>query len=382
MKNYLLQNYLPQIHLPALTPALLLGLGLNLALTAPADAALLVGNTRGNNVVLFGDDGSFQGNFIAPGSGGLLDPDDLTFGPDGNLYISSGNNSSGKILRYSGSTGAFIDEFAVGGMIRPYGNAFGPDGNLYVSSFLTDEILRFDGKTGAFIDVFASAPKTDRQSGQLNGPNDLLFTPDGKLLVTTQGSVAVADPNNPGSFRGSFADGFKSQVLSYDIKTGIGSVFIDQPDPSPNSFGFVSFLGLQFGPQGDLFVSDFANDIRQYDASTGALKQTISTNYTGVVPSSSFIGNLTFDPEGNLYTVGFDIASNNGAILRYDGLTGAPLPASGNTSSIYVNTTSDLKRPIGITYARVPEPAQVLGLLAVAGLTAGGLKRRDRSTAK
>jgi hypothetical protein len=86
------------------------------------------------------------------------------------------------------------------------------------------------------------------------------------------------------------------------------------------------------------------------------------------------------DPSGQLYTVGFDTgAPNFGAILRYDGLTGADLPSSGNSGPIFVSTTSDLKRPIGIAYATVPEPVQVLGLLAVVGLGAVGLKRRDRS---
>ncbi len=368
MKNYL----------SILTPTLVLALGINLGLTAtPAHAALLVGNTRGNNVVLYGDDGTFQGDFVAPGAGGLVDPDTLTIGPDGNLYVSSGSNNSGKILRYSGATGAFIDEFATSGLVRPYGTAFGPDGNLYVSSFLTDQILRFDGKTGAFVDVFAAAPRIDRKSGQLNGPNGLLFTPDGKLLVTTEGSVAVADPTKPGSFKASFSGGFASQVLSYDIKTGVGSVFIDQPTPSSN--GFISLLGLQIGPQGDLFVSDFANDIRQYDLATGNLKQTIATSYTGS-KSTNFTGSLAFDPEGKLYTVGFDKAApNNGVILRYDGLTGAALSSSGNSGAIFVSTTSDLKRPIGITHAAVPEPEQVLGLLAVVALGAMGLKRRVRS---
>ncbi|KAM3109181.1 Vgb family protein [Phormidesmis sp. 146-33] len=340
-------------------------------LAARADAALLIGNTRGNNVVIYGDAGNFGGDFIALGSGGLLDPDDLTFGPDGNLYVSSGSGSTGKILRYNGKTGDFIDEFATTGLIRPYGNAFGPDGNLYVSSFLTDQILRFDGKTGAFIDVFAAATGT-RESGKLNGPNDLLFTADGRLLVTTQGSVAIPDPDKPGSFKASFP-GFESQVLSYDIKTGESKVFISQPTPSPD-VGFVSFLGLAIGPQGDLFVSDFASDIRRYDLQTGTFKEMISTKYQ--TASSSF-GNLTFDPSGNLYTVGFDNKTNNGAILRYDS-NGKPFPSAGNSSAVFVATNGDLKRPIGITYAdiKVPEPGAIVGLAAVSLLGLSALKRR------
>jgi len=41
---------------------------------------------------------------------------------------------------------------------------------LYVSSGDTDEVLRYNGTTGAFIDVFVSA-----MSGGLNGPNFLVF---------------------------------------------------------------------------------------------------------------------------------------------------------------------------------------------------------------
>ena len=367
------------------TIALSVSVGSIVSFSIPkADAALLVGNTTGNNVVIYDDAGNFRGDFIAPGVGGLLEPDDLTFGPDGNLYVSSGSGSSGEILRYNGKTGAFIDTFATGGLIRPYGSAFGPDGKLYVSSFLTDQILRFDGKTGDFIDVFASAkeiPLSDRKSGQLNGPNGLLFTGDGRLLVTTEGSVAIADPIKPGSFTADFSGGFASQILSYDLSTGQSSVFVDQPTPSPDSEGFVSFLGLATNPQGDLFASDFANDIRRYDLSSGAIKQTISTNYTGVVPSKSFIGNLTFDPNGTLYSVGFDQTTNQGAILRYNGFTGAPLPSAGNSSAIYVPTNKALKRPIGITYTaiKVPEPEAVTGIVAIGLLSTLLLKRRDQA---
>lgn len=366
-----------------LRSAIVLGMSSIVSLVAArVDAALLVGNTRGNNVVIYSDAGDFGGDFIAPGSGGLLDPDDLTFGPDGDLYVSSGSSASGKILRYNGKTGDFIDEFATTGLVRPYGNAFGPDGNLYVSSFLTDQVLRFDGKTGAFIDIFASASK-DRKSGDLNGPNDLLFTPDGRLLVTTQGSVAVPDSDAPGSFKADFSKLFESQVLSYDIKTRESTVFIEQPTPSPDGFGFVSLLGLTIGSQGDLFVSDFANDIRRYDLNTGDLKQTISTNYTGLSPSGNFVGNLTFDPNNNLYTVGFDIATNQGAILRY-GSNGDPLPSVNNSSAIFVATNNNLKRPIGITYTsiKVPEPSTMLGLFTVSLLGFSALKRHKSAIDK
>jgi hypothetical protein len=48
---------------------------------------------------------------------------------------------------------------------------FGPDGNLYVNSIQTDQVLRYNGTTGAFLDAFVSA-----ESGGLNFPTFLIFT--------------------------------------------------------------------------------------------------------------------------------------------------------------------------------------------------------------
>ncbi|GAB4211247.1 MAG: hypothetical protein OHK0012_03360 [Synechococcales cyanobacterium] len=321
---------------------------------------LLVGNTRGNNVVRFDiDTGAFIGEFIPAGSGGLSDPDTLLLGPDANgdgrsdLYVASGalpGNAGGEgassVLRYDGVTGAFIDAFVqddpatatdeTGGLHRPYGMAFGPDGDLYVSSFRTDEILVYDGDNGAFKSVFATG---NAAAGGLNGPNGLLFAPDGSLLVTTQGSVA-----------GSFDLGLPSQLLRYDLVTATATVFAS-PEPSPDSFGFVSLLGMAIGPDGDLYVSDFANDIRIYNLETGVQTGTLATNYTDTIPSGNFIGGLAFTPDGLLFSVGFDNrdgANSIGAILRYDSATRQPFPTAGNTGALFTPPNANLQRPIGV----------------------------------
>jgi len=338
----------------------------------------LVGNSRGNNVLRFdGNTGNFLGEFISPGSGGLSNPDTIVFGPDGNgddksdIYVASGEDpgnpaepTASAVLRYDGITGAFIDKFVgdnpntaadeTGGLSRPYGLAFGPDGNFYVSSFLSDQILRYNGKTGQFIDVFASG---NQQAGGLNGPNGLLFAPDGNLYVTTQGSVARDG-------KADYSAGFPSQVLRYNPQTGQSSIFAS-PDPSPRSQGFTSLLGMAIGPaDGDLYVSDFANDIRRYNLKTGELVKVLSTNYTDTSPSSNYLGSLAFSPIGNLFVVGFDNRANaNGAgtVLRYNGKTNEPLPISGNpgssNSSIFVPPDSKLQRPIGIAF--FPSDAQL-----------------------
>ncbi len=94
----------------------------------------------------------------------------IIFGPDNNLYISSASKDN--VLRFNGTSGAFINEFVTagsGGLDSARGLAFGPDGNLYVVSTFGNEILRYNGTTGAFIDMFVGS--------DLNFPVDLLFSP-------------------------------------------------------------------------------------------------------------------------------------------------------------------------------------------------------------
>lgn len=123
----------------------------------PTDGLLYV--ISGNEVRRFDRTARVDlGAFVAAGSGGLRTDtasSDLTFGPDGNLYVSSAGTDS--VLRYDGETGAFLDEFipaGSGGLDNPVGLAFGPRGRLYVASRSTDSVLRYDGRTGQFIDQF------------------------------------------------------------------------------------------------------------------------------------------------------------------------------------------------------------------------------------
>ncbi len=51
----------------------------------------------------------------------------------------------------------------------------------------------------------------------------------------------------------------------HSLETGAEPTVFATPTPSPDSFGFVSLLGLQLGKDDNLYVSDFANDIRRYD---------------------------------------------------------------------------------------------------------------------
>ncbi len=58
------------------------------------------------------------------------DMTDLKVGPDGNLYAIQGNST---MLVFNGSTGAFIKSVSLGGYV-PWAFTFGPDGNIYLST--------------------------------------------------------------------------------------------------------------------------------------------------------------------------------------------------------------------------------------------------------
>src|SRR5882762_4191834 len=94
-----------------------------------AKADLLVTDQTKHSVLRFSNAGVPLGTFIPPGSGGQLIGTPV-FGPDGNLYFP---DQQGGILRYNGSTGAFIDKFVTagsGGLVGSCCLVFGPDGNL------------------------------------------------------------------------------------------------------------------------------------------------------------------------------------------------------------------------------------------------------------
>ena len=97
--------------------------------------------------------------------------------------MASANND--RVLRYDGRTGAFIDVFIQNGvnglpandLDYPVDLTYGPDGALYVSSQLNDSILRFNATTGAFLGTFIPSG-----TGGLDGPSGIGFF-NGDLFV-------------------------------------------------------------------------------------------------------------------------------------------------------------------------------------------------------
>jgi WD40 repeat protein len=161
---------------------------------------LLVGTLLGGILQFDGHTGAPLGVFIPPSQ--FQFPASLTFGPDHNLYVAT--ESANSVLRFNGTTGAFIDTFVTagsGGLNHANGVRFGPDGDLFVASGISDAILRYNGKTGAFKSVFASTP--------IDAPILFAFVPEppsGYLLFTFLAVVPMSVRYSRAR-RSCFADG-------------------------------------------------------------------------------------------------------------------------------------------------------------------------------
>lgn len=220
----------------------------------------------------------------------------LTFGPDANLYVDGYETNN--VVRHNGATGKVINVFVPpksGGLCGAEGMAFGADDNLYVSNDTTSSlcgstpgnILRYNGATGAFIDAFVPSG-----SGGLSQANDLHFGPDGHLYVSS------ANTNS---------------VLRYNETTG---AFIDVFVPS-GSGGLSLANGFTWGRDGNLYINSSNNDtVKRYNGTTGAYIDDFVTAGSGGL---DFGDGLVFGPDGNLYVNSFSTNS----VKRYNGTTGA-----------------------------------------------------------
>src|SRR5262249_25138060 len=102
---------------------------------------LYVSGRTSHSVVRYdGATGAPLGTYVTPGSGGLSFPLGITFDPSGSfLFVTSPGTN--QILRYNAVTGAYVG--VAGSVIDPNGVTFGPDGLLYASGGLSSRIMRF-----------------------------------------------------------------------------------------------------------------------------------------------------------------------------------------------------------------------------------------------
>jgi hypothetical protein len=141
--------------------------------------------------------------FVSPRSGGLDGASALVFGPDGNLYVSSQNNNS--VLRYDGTTGAFIDTFIQTG-----------SGGLNLNTYLV--FTNTDPTTLAYV-----PPRVNRF--QVTAPLTTVSGTPFDITVTALDPSGNTDTNYQGTVTFSTTDPDSGVVMpaDYTFTTGDGS---------------------------------------------------------------------------------------------------------------------------------------------------------------
>lgn len=234
-------------------------------------------------------------------------------GFDGDLFVSSHN--TGEVLRFNSTTGEFKGAFIKaheGGLINPTAPNFGPDGKVYVGDSATNKVLRYD-ENGKFIDVFA-----DGATSGLDGP--FMQTFDETTMFIASGNT--------------------NSILRYDLKT---KEFMGAFVP-PGSGGLTLPVGLEFGPDGNLYASSSAtNEVLRYNGKTGEfIDKFVPSGVGGLLnPKAVRFGG----PNSDLYV----ISSDTNTVVQFDRTSGAFIRVVTN------NQNNGMEHARGLTFTPRPK---------------------------
>jgi len=158
-------------------------------------ATLLVTDSKNHAVHAFdAHHGHFVKTLVAPKSGGLLHPQGIAYGADGNVFVAS--SGTDQILRYQGGSGQYIGVFVqLQKGCHPKGIEFGPDGNLFVACFHLGKVIAYNAQSGQQLGVAATG-------GGLSRPTGLAFGPGSTLYVVSSGSNQLLSFAQGGYFQG------------------------------------------------------------------------------------------------------------------------------------------------------------------------------------
>jgi WD40 repeat protein len=278
---------------------------------------LYVGNVERKNVLQYdGRTGEYIGQFVKTESGNLDYVQDLTWGPNGNLFVADydSRTRTGDILEYDGKTGEFIRALISGANYQEDGQGFpkstafgGPRGNLYLleapAGCDQDSVREYDATTGEFVGTLIER----LLDWGISGPHSLRFGPNGNLFVSQQSSFYPGlyefDPATGDLIRvvvreiGNRRHGFvyeptehawllcednDNRVKRYDFETGNPLRVLVQGPENREPFGLRDPYDLAYGPTGNLFVvaqrtmNDHSSDngaVHEYRANNGTYEE-------------------------------------------------------------------------------------------------------------
>lgn len=268
----------------------------------------------------------------------------MRYGPDGHLYVCAEEDDA--VLRFDGVSGAPLGRFVGddpatpedegGGLDAPTAAAFLPNGDLAVASFTQDRVLRFDGTTGAFLGELIAAG-----TSPLNGPDaGMAVGPDGRLYVPSFNNNRILRYDLDGTFLDTFAppaagtlsrpraiawrgDGVafvaswgNNRVLRYAPDGTFLGIFATTTRPS----------GLTFDPTtNDLLVtSDQVGQVLRFDGTSGTPKGTLVSATGGVIQAATYLALLP-DPRLRMTRPDAETAGASTTLDITGATPGAPL---------------------------------------------------------
>lgn len=226
-------------------------------------------NSRGtHSIKKYDEAGIFIEDFITSGSGGLSNPEDILFHPDGSVLITGFSNQF--IKQYDGVSGDFIGNFSSGyNLAGPSKMSIGPDSLIYVTQWgeTQNKVVRFN-LNGVFVDEFTSigAPKG---LGHLWDENKSFYI----ALFGTGGSGTIHKFDSLGNDMGTFINSTILQGPTSIWRNDIGEWFVEDWLTGKvlryNQFGdyineFTSGMtnpeGIAFLPDGKMLIGDWGED--------------------------------------------------------------------------------------------------------------------------
>jgi DNA-binding beta-propeller fold protein YncE len=301
---------------------------------------LLVGSAEGQSIKRYdATTGDYLDDLI-PGNGGLFFPTGFVFSPDyQSFYVA--NNGNNTIVRYdydgahATNPVTFISSSELG---APAALVFGPDGNIYIGSLNNSKVLRYDGQTG---DPLPGPRKSGADFipqgfGGLNRSGGVVFGPDGNLYVASQFTNSILRFN-----------GISGQPLPADGQNGADFV-------APGSCGLSDPAGIVFGPGPDSSYQDLyivsinTSNVIKADGQTGACAEFIPDGSGGLSAPRDLIFGST-DPSSLNYVSG----DPSTAQTRPVAVAAAGL-IQGTTVQSSADALSDSQTPFQATLADVP----------------------------
>lgn len=280
-----------------------------------------------NSIHAFDLEGRSLGNALAthtlPHHVHLREPRGFAIGPDGDLYLANAWKGASQVIRFAGTPDAngqhafrevYVERHhANPGLAHPFDVTFGPEGNLYVSSQDTNIVGRYFGP---------NAP--DGTRGQpMPHPPALRDAASGHLLPGTFVPSHRHAPHGIHTVRRAIfgpdddlyvADRDGACVRRYDGTTGA-----HRRDYRHEHLTTPVHLAFRPGDGALLAGSRDGHAVFAIDTATGAVRPLVERGAGGLRAP----GGMAFGPDGKLYLCSRETRQ----ILRYDAMTGEPLPA-------------------------------------------------------